>query len=88
MGTHIYCAAFLFYRYDVYITHEPDVFESMALVHSRVRRVIFGIPNTKTGGLGGTGGSTAVNSVPGTNHHSRVFRCISEDIIEECNNSA
>mmetsp|Transcript_1875 Transcript_1875/g.3182 ORF Transcript_1875/g.3182 Transcript_1875/m.3182 type:complete len:95 (-) Transcript_1875:74-358(-) len=62
----------------------------MALVHSRVRRVVFGIPDRDMGGLGGadssttdgddaannaTGGrSTGIHSLPGTNHHYRAFR--------------
>ena len=73
--------------YDIYITKEPDVFEAMAITHSRFRRVIFGIINSTTGGLGGTGSSTAVYSLPGTNHHYRVFRCLSKDIITECNHN-
>ena len=46
---------FSFRSYDLYTTREPGVFEAMALVHSRIRRVVFGIPNEKDGGLGGTG---------------------------------
>ena len=65
--------------YDIYVTKEPDVFEAMAITHSRFRRVIFGIINSTTGGLGGTGSATAVYSLPGTNHHYRVFRCSSKE---------
>jgi len=53
----------------------------MALVHSRVRRVTFGIPDRGMGGLGGAassssvdGGVTGIHSLPGTNHHYRAFR--------------
>jgi tRNA(Arg) A34 adenosine deaminase TadA len=70
--------------YDIYVTTEPDIFEAMAITHSRFRRVIYGIRNSSTGGLGGTGSTTAVYSLPGTNHHYRVFQCISKDIIAEC----
>ena len=70
--------------YDIYVTKEPDVFEAMAITHSRFRRVIYGIPNFTTGGLGGTGGATAVYSLPGTNHHYRVFQCVSKDIVAHC----
>lgn len=59
--------------YDLFVTKEPSVFEAMAMVHSRVGRVIFGVPNAEDGGLGGTGFATAVHSLPGTNHHYRVF---------------
>jgi Cytosine/adenosine deaminases len=66
-------------RYDVYLTKEPSVFESMALVHSRVRQVVFGIENKEDGGLGGTGDMTAVHCLPGTNHRYRAFKCIAND---------
>lgn len=38
--------------YDLYVTKEPEIFESMALVHSRIRRVIYGVPDERMGGLG------------------------------------
>ncbi len=64
-----------FIRYDVYTTIEPGIFESMALVHSRVGRVIFGANNKEEGGLGGTGNNISVHCLPGTNHRYRAFRC-------------
>ena len=59
--------------YDVYTTHEPSVFEAMALVHSRIRRLVMGVPSS-------TGGLTTMNvhELPGTNHKYRVFLCRSE----------
>ncbi len=45
----------------------------MALVHSRVRRVVFGVQDREMGGLGGTT-TEAIHSLPGTNHHYRAFR--------------
>jgi len=60
--------------YDIYVTKEPGIFEAMALVHSRIRRVVFYEDNKTDGGLGGTGSKTAVHCLPGTNHHYRVFR--------------
>jgi tRNA(Arg) A34 adenosine deaminase TadA len=56
------------------------VFEAMALVHSRIRRVIFGVSNTFDGGLGGTGMETAVQSLP-TNHHYRTFCCAPNSLL-------
>lgn len=52
----------------------------MALVHSRVRRVIFGSVDAKMGGLGGVTSNTTsgikggIHCLPGTNHHYRAFR--------------
>ena len=65
--------------YDVYLTKEPNIFEAMSLVHSRVRRVIFGIPDDGMGGLGGAKSSSqdhasGIHNLPGTNHHYRAFR--------------
>ena len=62
--------------YDVYLSKEPGVFESMALVHSRVRRVIFCMSNKDDGGLGGTGSAASVHELPGTNHRFRAFKYI------------
>ena len=65
---------YICFRYDIYVTKEPGIFEAMALVHSRIRRVIFQEDNLDDGGLGGTGSETSVHCLPGTNHHYRVFR--------------
>ena len=67
--------------YDMYLTKEPNVFEAMALVHSRIRRVVFGVPNSYDGGLGGTGDPSAVNLLPATNHRYRVFMCTPDSIL-------
>eukprot|EP00547_Thalassionema_nitzschioides_P017342 CAMPEP_0194250270 /NCGR_PEP_ID=MMETSP0158-20130606/22574_1 /TAXON_ID=33649 /ORGANISM="Thalassionema nitzschioides, Strain L26-B" /LENGTH=277 /DNA_ID=CAMNT_0038987009 /DNA_START=139 /DNA_END=969 /DNA_ORIENTATION=- len=40
--------------YDMYLRNEPNVYEAMALVHSRIRRVVFEYPNSTEGGVGGT----------------------------------
>ena len=74
----------------MYLTKEPNVYEAMALVHSRVRRVVFGVRDRDMGGLGGTSDSTATNgqrkengihALPGTNHHYRAFRF---DLMANC----
>ncbi|KAL9186955.1 hypothetical protein ACHAXT_010675 [Thalassiosira profunda] len=59
--------------YDVYLTKEPNAYEAMALVHSRVRRVVFGVQDPGMGGLGGAA-AAGIHSLPGTNHHYRAFR--------------
>lgn len=66
--------------YDVYSTLEPTVFEAMALVHSRIRRLVFGRKND-------CGGVTdaQVHALPGTNHHYRSFACRQgSDLWERC----
>ncbi len=73
--------------YDVYLTKEPNIFEAMSLVHSRVRRVIFGIPDKGMGGLGGpesSGQDAGIHSLPGTNHHYRAFRLNLSDGSDGC----
>jgi len=47
----------------------------MALVHSRIRRVIFCERNYEDGGLGGGGVETSIHSLPSTNHRYRAFHC-------------
>lgn len=37
--------------FDVFVTHEPCIFCAMALLHSRVRRVFFLVPNMMAGGF-------------------------------------
>ena len=72
--------------YDIYLTKEPGIFESMALVHSRIRRVIY-CCSSEDGGLGGGGEQTSIHSLPSTNHRYRAFRCIeneSSKIYTEC----
>ena len=77
-GTYFYDV----FSYDLYITKEPEIFEAMALVHSRIRRVVFGIPDKEAGGLGGCGLATAVHSLPGTNHKYRVFCCKDRNVLQ------
>ncbi|EJK70434.1 hypothetical protein THAOC_08209 [Thalassiosira oceanica] len=72
--------------YDIYLTKEPNVYEAMALVHSRVRRVIFGVHDRGLGGLGGCNG-VGIHSLPGTNHHYRAFR-LSTESANDCDETA
>ena len=56
---------------DVYLTDEPDVLCAMALLHSRVRRVIFARADLAAGGLGST---ASVHTHPSLNHHYEAWR--------------
>lgn len=71
--------------YDVYSTLEPTVFEAMALVHSRIRRLVFGCTLQDAGSQHGCGGVTEahVHALPGTNHHYRSFSCRRESDLWE-----
>ena len=60
-----------YHSYDVFLTKEPNAYEAMALVHSRVRRVVFGIADTKMGGLGGVS-----NEVNGIRRYSLYFNAL------------
>jgi tRNA-specific adenosine deaminase 3 len=66
--------------YDLYVSYEPSVFESMGCVHARLRRLVFA--NNNSGGqdvprsnvLHKGCSSYNLHCLPGTNHHYRAFR--------------
>jgi tRNA(Arg) A34 adenosine deaminase TadA len=68
--------------YDLYTTHEPTVFEAMALLHSRIRRVVYGCSYLQHGG--GIK-DMKIHTLPSTNHHYRAFACQpSSPLHEQC----
>lgn len=56
--------------WDCYVVREPCVFCAMALVHARVRRVIFARGWAEGGALGGR---LKLHGVRSLNHHYTVY---------------
>ena len=54
---------------DLYVTLEPCAMCAMALMHARLRRVVFAAPDPKTGVAGSV---LDLFGVPQLNHHTRV----------------
>jgi tRNA-specific adenosine deaminase 3 len=57
---------------DLFVRYEPDLFTSMALVHSRIRRVYYIEDRADIGAL--CSGNGHIHSLRELNHHYRVFR--------------
>jgi tRNA(adenine34) deaminase len=62
----------------LYVTLEPCVMCASAIVHARVRRVVFGAWDPRAGGAGSL---TNVFSLPGLNHRVDVFGGV---LMEPC----
>lgn len=60
---------------DVYLSHEPCTMCAMALLHSRVRRVLYAAPDADRGALGST---RRIHCHAKLNHHFQVFRLCTE----------
>ncbi|CAG8444517.1 8266_t:CDS:2 [Diversispora eburnea] len=65
--------------YDIFVTHEPCIMCSMALVHSRVNRVFYGRSNNLSGGLGSC---YKIHTHEALNHHFKTYKGFLEDQIE------
>eukprot|EP00117_Sycon_ciliatum_P037682 scpid55322/ scgid28133/ tRNA-specific adenosine deaminase-like protein 3; tRNA-specific adenosine-34 deaminase subunit adat3 len=69
-------APYLCTGYDLFVTREPCVMCSMALVHSRIGRVFYGAMSRTDGALGS---QFLLHCEPGLNHHFDVYRQVCED---------
>jgi tRNA(adenine34) deaminase len=63
---------------DLYVTKEPCAMCAGALVHVRMRRVIFGCPDIRAGAAGGT---INLLQMPGLNHRCEI---VSGILSDEC----
>lgn len=73
-GTH-----YLLTGLTLFTTNEPCIMCSMALLHSRVREIIFVRPMDATGGCGGSDGrGTCVPRLKGVNHRYTILRWMVE----------
>jgi tRNA(adenine34) deaminase len=61
---------------DLYVTKEPCVMCAGALVHVRMRRVIFGCPDERSGAAGGT---INLLQMPGLNHRCEITSGVLRD---------
>ncbi|KAK6940377.1 Cytidine and deoxycytidylate deaminase domain [Dillenia turbinata] len=59
--------------YDIYLVWEPCAMCAMALVHQRIRRIFYALPNPNAGALGSVHRLQGEKSL---NHHYAVFRIL------------
>ncbi|XP_015428516.1 PREDICTED: probable inactive tRNA-specific adenosine deaminase-like protein 3 [Dufourea novaeangliae] len=70
------CGPYLCTGYWTFLLREPCPLCAMALVHSRVSRIFYGVSNEYTGILGSR---AVLHAVPGLNHRYQVW----SDVLEE-----
>lgn len=63
-------------NYVAYCTREPSIMAAMALAHSRIKAIIFRIPDEHRGGLVSR---LCLHGIPTINHHFNVYHCVGEE---------
>ncbi|XP_027154919.1 tRNA-specific adenosine deaminase TAD3 [Coffea eugenioides] len=67
--------------YDIYLVWEPCTMCAMALVHQRVKRIFYALPNPNAGALGSVHRLQGERSL---NHHYAVFRVLlPEEMVKD-----
>lgn len=70
------CRPYLCTGWDCYVVQEPCAMCAMALVHSRLGRVVYALQDAAHGALGGR---FRLHSQRSLNHHYLVYRLAPED---------
>jgi tRNA(adenine34) deaminase len=65
---------------DIYVTKEPCPMCAGAIVHARLRRVVYGCPDPRTGGAGGL---INLLQLPRLNHQCEITRGVRESECRE-----
>ncbi len=73
--------SYLLTSYTLFLTHEPCIMCTMALLHSRVKDVFYVFPMPQTGGCGGLV-KESVPGLRGVNHRFGIFRWKEELLAE------
>lgn len=75
---------YLCLNYHVYMTHEPCVMCAMALLHSRISRLVYIKPSLKTGGIGKTSGHHEMIHIScELNWKYEAFQYIDEEVFKQ-----
>ncbi|EAR88439.2 cytidine and deoxycytidylate deaminase zinc-binding region protein (macronuclear) [Tetrahymena thermophila SB210] len=74
LSSYYYCTGL-----DIFIVQEPCIMCSMALIHSRVRRVYYSLKNPKQEQFGGLNEDLMINHMDSLNHSFLVFQNVESE---------